>query len=186
MTDIGRKKGGEKYPGELSGGEQHALGYSNLKVAENFWVFGISALIGTVVGFGGAFLLMPEFYALQNEDKMLPEIAIRFHPVIFLYFVILPIVGFSLLAVDIVFKDVEGIPVYQFDFPGMLVSLAVFIILYEILMYASSTKSRDTVRCHFAAFRRHFTAERLTRRLRCPKKSMKYRILRISAVFRQF
>ena len=160
---MGERKGGEKYPGELSGGEQHALGYSNLKVAENFWVFGISALIGTVVGFGGAF-----------------------HTVIFLYFVILPTVGFSLLAVDIVFKDVEGIPVYQFDFPGMLVSLAVFIILYEILMFASSKKSRDTVRCHFAAFRRHFTAERLTRRLRCPKKSMKYRILRISAVFRQF
>lgn len=106
----------KKEPGILK-----ALGYSNLKVAENFWVFGISALIGTVVGFGGAFLLMPEFYALQNEDKMLPEIAIRFHTVIFLYFVILPTVGFSLLAVDIVFKDVEGIPVYQFDFPGMLV-----------------------------------------------------------------
>ncbi|MCI9435905.1 MAG: FtsX-like permease family protein [Lachnospiraceae bacterium] len=249
-----------------------ALGYSNLKVAENFWVFGISALTGTAVGFGGAFLLMPEFYALQNEDKMLPEIAIRFHPVIFLYFVILPTVGFSLLAVgyawyklkqpvlrllkndfqaptrtkaltffilfssfcfssmtqmsfsmkdlssemmgammliiglilafttlflaiatvmkgrtktiammralgysqreccrtvlgryrpvsyigfaigtvyqyallrftvDIVFKDVEGIPVYQFDFPVMLVSLAVFIILYEILMFVTSEK----------------------------------------------
>lgn len=76
-----------------------ALGYSNLKVAKNFWVFGISALIGTVIGFGGAFLIMPRFYALQNEDKMLPEIAIHFHPSIFLYFVILPAVGFSLLAI---------------------------------------------------------------------------------------
>lgn len=76
-----------------------ALGYSNLKVAKNFWVFGISALIGTAIGFGGAFLLMPRFYALQNEDNMLPETAIHFHPAIFLYFVILPTIGFSLLAI---------------------------------------------------------------------------------------
>jgi putative permease len=76
-----------------------ALGYSDLKIAKNFWVFGISAFIGTAIGFGGAFLMMPWFYALQNEDKMLPEIAIHFHPTIFLYFVILPTVGFSLLAI---------------------------------------------------------------------------------------
>ncbi len=76
-----------------------ALGYSNLKIAKNFWVFGISAFIGTAVGFGGAFLMMPRFYALQNEDKMLPDIAIHFHPNVFLYFVILPTVGFSLLSI---------------------------------------------------------------------------------------
>ena len=76
-----------------------ALGYSNLKIAKSFWVFGISAFIGTVIGFIGAFLMMPWFYALQNEDKMLPEIAIHFHPSIFLYFVILPTVCFSLLAI---------------------------------------------------------------------------------------
>jgi len=84
-----------------------ALGYSNLKVAKSFWVFGISALIGTAVGFGGAFLMMPWFYALQNEDKMLPEIAIRFHPTIFLYFVILPAVGFSLLAVGYAWRKLR-------------------------------------------------------------------------------
>lgn len=76
-----------------------ALGYSDRKVAKNFWVFGISALMGTAVGFGGAFLIMPWFYALQNEDKMLPETAIHFHPTVFLSFVILPTVGFSLLAI---------------------------------------------------------------------------------------
>ncbi len=76
-----------------------ALGYSNLEVAKSFWVFGISVFIGTAIGFGGAFALMPRFYALQNEDKMLPEIAIHFHPTIFLYFVILPTVVFSLLAI---------------------------------------------------------------------------------------
>ncbi len=76
-----------------------ALGYSNLKIAKSFWMFGISALIGTAVGFGGAFLMMPRFYALQNEDSMLPEFTIHFHPTILLFFVILPTVGFSLLAI---------------------------------------------------------------------------------------
>lgn len=84
-----------------------ALGYSNLTVAKNFWVFGVSTLIGTAVGFGGAFLMMPWFYALQNEDKMLPEIAIRFHPAIFLYFVILPTVGFSLLAIGYAWRQLK-------------------------------------------------------------------------------
>lgn len=84
-----------------------ALGYSNLTVAKNFWVFGISAFIGTVIGFGGAFLMMPWFYALQNEDKMLPEIAIHFHPTIFLYFVILPTVGFSLLAIGYAWRQLK-------------------------------------------------------------------------------
>ncbi len=76
-----------------------ALGYSNLNIAKNFWVFGISVFIGAAAGFGGAFLIMPRFYTLQNEDKMLPEIAIHFHPTIFLYFVILPTAGFSVLAI---------------------------------------------------------------------------------------
>lgn len=76
-----------------------ALGYSNLKIAKNFWVFGISAFIGTIIGFGGAFLLMPRFYALQNKDKMLPEITIHFHPAIVLYFVVLPTMFFTVLSI---------------------------------------------------------------------------------------
>ncbi len=76
-----------------------ALGYSDFKVAKNFWVFGLSTLIGAAIGFGGAFLMMPTFYTLQNEDKILPEIAINFHPTVLLYFVILPTIGFSLLAI---------------------------------------------------------------------------------------
>lgn len=76
-----------------------ALGYSNLKIAKSFWVFGISTFTGTAIGYAGAFLLMPWFYTLQNEDKMLPEISIHFHPSILLYFVILPTVCFSMLSV---------------------------------------------------------------------------------------
>ena len=76
-----------------------ALGYSNIKIAKSFWVFGISIFIGTVTGYAGAFLIMPWFYALQNEDKMLPEITINFHPSILFYFVVLPTVCFSALSV---------------------------------------------------------------------------------------
>nr|WP_304709799.1 ABC transporter permease [uncultured Acetatifactor sp.] len=76
-----------------------ALGYSNLKIAKSFWVFGISAFIGTAIGYAGAFLIMPWFYALQNEDKMLPEITINFHPSVLFYFVVLPTVCFSALSV---------------------------------------------------------------------------------------
>ena len=76
-----------------------ALGYSNLKIAKSFWVFGVNAFIGTSIGYAGAFLIMPWFYALQNEDKMLPEITINFHPSILLYFVVLPTVCFSALSV---------------------------------------------------------------------------------------
>ena len=76
-----------------------ALGYSNIKIAKSFWVFGIIIFIGTVTGYAGAFLIMPWFYALQNEDKMLPEITINFHPSILFYFVVLPTVCFSALSV---------------------------------------------------------------------------------------
>lgn len=76
-----------------------ALGYSDFKVAVPFWVFGISVLIGTAAGFGGAFLLMPKFYELQNAEGLLPEISIRFHWQVFLFFVVLPTAAFALLAV---------------------------------------------------------------------------------------
>jgi hypothetical protein len=76
-----------------------ALGYSDLQIAKNFWVFGISVFIGTVIGFGGAFLLMPSFYKLQNEGNILPEIIIHFHPILLVCFVVVPTVLFAILAV---------------------------------------------------------------------------------------
>lgn len=76
-----------------------ALGYSNLKIAKSFQMFGISVLMGTAPGFLLAFLLMPTFYELQNEEHLLPEITIHFHPVLFLLLVLLPMAAFALLAV---------------------------------------------------------------------------------------
>ncbi len=76
-----------------------ALGYSNLKIAKNFWIFGISVFIGAVIGFCMAFIIMPLFYEIQNEDKILPEISINFHMELFGYFVIVPTFVFALLSI---------------------------------------------------------------------------------------
>ena len=37
--------------------------------------------------------------------------------------------------VDLVFLEIAGVPDYAFDVPVMLVTLGVFVALYEILMY---------------------------------------------------
>ena len=50
--------------------------------------------------------------------------------------------GLLRLTVDIIFKDFEGISEYESDFPVMIISLVVFIVIYEILMYAYSEKIR--------------------------------------------
>ncbi|MBO5163681.1 MAG: ABC transporter permease [Ruminococcus sp.] len=76
-----------------------ALGYSELKIAGHFAIFGSSVFLGTAVGFGGAFFIMPLFYDTQNKDKLLPDIEIKFHPELFVYLVLLPTVVFALLAV---------------------------------------------------------------------------------------
>lgn len=76
-----------------------ALGYSEWRIAGNFYVFSVSILIGTAAGFAMAFVIMPFFYRLQNEDKILPEFTIGFHPSIFIYFVVIPTALFALLSV---------------------------------------------------------------------------------------
>lgn len=76
-----------------------ALGYSNLKIASNFWVFGTGVLIGAAAGYLLSFLLMPEFYERQNEEGILPEIVVSFHPSLPLCLVILPTLAFAALAV---------------------------------------------------------------------------------------
>lgn len=76
-----------------------ALGYADLQIAKHFWVFGSSIFIGTALGFGGAFLLMPAFYRMQNADKILPDISVHFHPILFVCLVLAPSVAFSVLAV---------------------------------------------------------------------------------------
>lgn len=76
-----------------------ALGYSNIKTAKSFWIFGLSVFIGSVIGYFSSFLLMPMFYAKQNEEGLLPEFEIHFHFSLFIFLVILPTVLFAFIAV---------------------------------------------------------------------------------------
>lgn len=71
-----------------------AMGYSNGKLALRFWVFGLSALIGCVVGFAGGFIIMPTVYKMLSIEGI-PEIAINFHPVLLICLVILPPIIFA-------------------------------------------------------------------------------------------
>lgn len=65
-----------------------------------------------------------------------------YRPLSYIGFAIGTIYQYALLRimVDIVFKDVEGVPAYKFNFSVMLLSLACFFTIYEILMYVYSEK----------------------------------------------
>lgn len=75
-----------------------ALGYENGRIASGFWVFGSSVFTGAGIGFLLAWLMMPLLYHMQNKDKFLPEVPMRFHPTLFCFMVLLPAVFFSVLA----------------------------------------------------------------------------------------
>lgn len=70
-----------------------AMGYSDGKIAVGFYVFGVSVLLGTALGFGAGFIIMPTVYNGMTIVG-LPEIAITFHPVLLLL-IVLPTVIFS-------------------------------------------------------------------------------------------
>lgn len=48
--------------------------------------------------------------------------------------------GLLKMMVGIVFRDIENIPDYEFDFQAFVIALVSFIFLYELLMYAYSVK----------------------------------------------
>jgi predicted lysophospholipase L1 biosynthesis ABC-type transport system permease subunit len=75
-----------------------ALGYSSLKIAMNFWVFGLSVLAGTAIGFGLAFAFMPMFYEQQKNGVPL-DVTIHFNLSLLLYLVIFPALLFSLMSI---------------------------------------------------------------------------------------
>ena len=72
-----------------------AMGYSDIRIAVNFTVFGLSVLLGTALGFALAYAIMPSFYAMQNADGYLPQMAVRFHGELLAYLVILPSIAFA-------------------------------------------------------------------------------------------
>lgn len=76
-----------------------ALGYGNWRIAASFWAFGSSVLTGAGLGVVTAYLMMPALYRVQNKDGFLPELAVRYHPMLILWMVILPTALFSALAI---------------------------------------------------------------------------------------
>lgn len=76
-----------------------ALGYSNMKIARSFWVFGLSVLLGCVIGYVIAYLYLPTFYELNNTDKLFPDFTVQFHPLLCLLLTVAPTVLFSVVSV---------------------------------------------------------------------------------------
>ena len=76
-----------------------ALGYSRFHVAKHFWIFGMSVLIGSVLGYIGAFVYMPTFYEVQNNKGLFPQMSPQLHLLRAFSLIILPTVFFMLLAV---------------------------------------------------------------------------------------
>ncbi len=76
-----------------------ALGYSNISVAVKFWIFGLSVFIGCAAGFGAAFAYLPRFYDVNNADRLLPDMAVRFHAVLPLCLIAAPSAVFTALSV---------------------------------------------------------------------------------------
>ena len=76
-----------------------ALGYSRLRVAKHFWVFGMSVFIGTILGYIGAWAYMPVFYEIQNSEDLFPQIQPQLHLSFTAAVIVLPSVFFMLLAV---------------------------------------------------------------------------------------
>ena len=80
-------------------GIMKALGYSEFRIALQFWTFALSVFAGTALGFGGAFLMMPVFYETQLGEGIFPIVEITFHPQLAAAMVVLPTLFFGILSV---------------------------------------------------------------------------------------
>ena len=76
-----------------------ALGYGNWRIAGSFWVFGSSVLTGAGLGIVTAYVMMPALYRVQNKDALLPDLVVRYHPMLVLWMALLPTAFFSVLAI---------------------------------------------------------------------------------------
>ena len=76
-----------------------ALGYSNIKIAKHFWVFGLSIFVGCILGFIVAFFYLPTFYEIQNAEELFPELTPQFHPFLTFALVGTPTIVFTVISV---------------------------------------------------------------------------------------
>lgn len=78
-----------------------ALGYSNIKIARHFWVFGLSVFVGCAVGFVMGYLYLPTFYQKQapNLQTLIPALKVQFHPLLTFALVGAPTIAFAVISV---------------------------------------------------------------------------------------
>lgn len=84
-----------------------AMGYSRIKIASGFAVFGLSVLLGTSLGYAGSHLMMPKIYEVQNKDGLLPDFGVRFHPELIFFVIVIPAVVFAGIAVAYSYKKLK-------------------------------------------------------------------------------
>lgn len=84
-----------------------AMGYSRIKIASGFAVFGLSVLLGTSLGYAGSHLMMPKIYEVQNKDGLLPDFGVRFHPELIIFVIVIPAVVFAGIAVAYSYKKLK-------------------------------------------------------------------------------
>lgn len=78
-----------------------ALGYPNIKIAKNFWIFGLPVFVGCAVGFVAGYLYLPAFYQKQapSSQNLIPELKVQFHPLLAAASVCAPTIVFAIISV---------------------------------------------------------------------------------------
>ena len=82
-----------------------ALGYSDIKIARHFWVFGLSVFVGCMAGYTTGYLYLPAFYQKQapNLQLLTPE----FHTLLALALVGVPTIAFAAISVLFAYLKLE-------------------------------------------------------------------------------
>ncbi|MCM1439465.1 MAG: ABC transporter permease [Roseburia sp.] len=84
-----------------------ALGYGNFKIACGCAVFGLSVLLGAAAGYAISWAFMQTFYAVQNNEALIPVVTLNFHPVLLLL-VFAPAAFFSALSAVIAYFKIKA------------------------------------------------------------------------------
>lgn len=106
------------------------LAFTTLSIAITTVVKGNTQIIAIMRAFG------------YSQRECCKAILGGYRPLSYIGFMIGTVYQYALLRmmIDLVFRDMEGVPAYEFDFPIMLISLVVFIAVYELLMFVHSER----------------------------------------------
>jgi len=85
-----------------------ALGYSNMRIAKHFWIFGISVFAGCLIGYTIAFLYLPTFYEVQNAEGLFPKLDPQFHPLLTFALIFAPTVAFTVISVVFAYAKLKN------------------------------------------------------------------------------